>query len=125
MKNLRPIGRILFVIPFLFFGINHFIEVFQGYEPQYNTFIPLGPFTIILTGIILSAASIGIMFKKFVRISAVALAVLLFLFIATIHVPSLFADPTDKIAMINLFKDIALLGGSIWIVGFWTEYEKE
>ena len=43
-----------------------------------------------LTGIMLIAASISIITKKFVKFSTLMLAVLLFMFIITIHIPHLF-----------------------------------
>lgn len=123
MKNLRPVGRILFALPFLFFGINHFVEFIPLYDAELTTFIPLGPFTILLTGVLLVATSISIILKKYVKISATILAVLLFLFIVTIHLPLLIKGIQTEYALINLFKDFALMGGSLMIAGVCSEKE--
>jgi putative oxidoreductase len=82
MKNFTTIGRILFALPFALFGINHFIMM-DYYVGMLTSFIPLGAYTIILTGILLIAASISIITKKFVKQATIMLAVLLFIFIVT------------------------------------------
>jgi putative oxidoreductase len=123
MKRMTNIGRILYAIPFALFGINHFLMT-DYYVGMLTSFIPLGAYTIILTGIMLIAASISIISKKLVRLSTILLAILLFLFIVTIHIPHLFVD-TDKTAtIIALLKDISLMGGSMMIAGIYSEEEK-
>jgi putative oxidoreductase len=123
MKKMTTIGRILFAIPFAIFGINHFLMT-DYYVGMLTSFIPLGAYTIILTGIMLIAASISIISGKFVKLSTLLLAILLFLFIVTIHVPHLFND-TDKTAtIIALLKDISLMGGSLMIAGIYSEKDK-
>lgn len=122
MKQLSLIGRILFGLPFGILGLNHFI-MYNYYLGTTTSFIPIGGYTIIIAGIALIAASVAIISKKFIRPACLMLALLLFIFIVTIHIPGLF-DP-DKmkvnIALIELFKDTALLGGSLMIAGIFSE----
>jgi uncharacterized membrane protein len=123
MKNITTLGRILFAIPFAIFGINHFLMM-DYYVGMLTSFIPLGAYTIILTGIMLIATSISIISKKFVKISTITLAILLFLFIITIHIPNLITDADKTSSLIALLKDISLLGGSLMIAGIYSEEEK-
>lgn len=120
MKSRKLIGRILYALPFLFFGINHFIEIIPLYDPAFVSFIPLGPFTILMTGLLLIIASVGIILNKYIKPASILLAVLLFLFIVTIHIPHLIQGIASEYAMINLLKDVALLGGSIMLSDFFT-----
>lgn len=120
---MTTIGRILFAIPFAIFGINHFLMT-DYYLGMLTSFIPLGAYTIILTGIMLIAASISIIFKKFVKLSTILLAVLLFIFIITIHIPHLLHDTDKSITIIALLKDVSLMGGSLMIAGIYSEEEK-
>ena len=120
MKNITTIGRILFALPFALFGINHFIQR-EYYLGMLTSFIPLGAYTIILTGIMLIVASISIMTRKFVKFSTIMLAILLFIFIITIHIPHLFSDSDQTVTIIALLKDISLMGGSLMIAGIYTE----
>lgn len=122
MKKITDIGRILFAIPFALFGINHFLML-DYYLGMLTSFIPLGAYTIILTGIMLIATSISIIMKKFVTLSTIGLAVLLFIFIITIHIPHLFNEADRTTTIIALLKDISLLGGSLIIAGIYSEEE--
>jgi len=96
-----------------------------------STFIPGGGYTIIITGLALIAACISIIAKKYIQISCLLLALLLFIFILTIHIPGLFDSNPVKIlnmdtkvstlALIELFKDISLMGGALMIAGIYRE----
>jgi putative oxidoreductase len=123
MKNITTIGRILFAIPFALFGINHFLMT-DYYVGTLTSFIPLGAYTIIITGIMLILVSISIITKKFVKFSTLMLAILLFIFIVTIHIPHLIAGNDTNTTLIALLKDISLMGGSLMIAGIYSE-EKE
>jgi len=123
MKNLSTIGRILFAIPFAIFGLNHFLFL-SFYIGNVTSFIPLGPYTIILTGIFLIMASLSIVFNKYVKVSTILLAILLLIFILTIHIPVLFDPDKWQFALIELLKDTSLMGGSLMIAGMVFESEK-
>jgi putative oxidoreductase len=123
MKNLTTVGRILFALPFAIFGINHFLMM-DYYIGMLTSFIPLGAYTIILTGIMLIVASISIISKKFVKFSTIMLAALLFIFIVTIHIPHLFIEADRTVTLIALLKDISLLGGSLMIAGIYSEEQE-
>lgn len=121
MKNITVIGRILFALPFIIFGINHFLMM-DYYLGMLTSFVPLGAYTIIITGVLLIAAGVSIITKKYVMQSAILLAVLLLIFILTIHVPHLLSGGKDKtVTLIALLKDISLMGGSIMIAGICSQ----
>ncbi|MEI6750559.1 MAG: DoxX family protein [Bacteroidota bacterium] len=120
MKKLTTIGRILYAIPFIIFGINHFLFV-NFYIGNISSFIPLGPYTIILTGVFLIMAGLSILFNKYIQLSTILLAILLFIFIITIHIPGLFDPQQWQVALIELLKDTSLMGGSLLIAGIVRE----
>jgi putative oxidoreductase len=120
MKKLTTVGRILFALPFAIFGVNHFLMV-DYYVGMLTSFIPLGAYTIILTGILMIATSISIITRKFIIPSTIILAFLLFLFIVTIHIPHLFDKTIRTVTLIALLKDVSLMGGSIMIAGMSME----
>ena len=117
---MTTIGRILFAVPFALFGINHFLMT-DYYVGMLTSFVPQGAYTIILVGLLLIGASISIISKKYVRISTIMLACLLFIFIVTIHIPHLFHDEDKTATIIGLLKDISLMGGSLMIAGIYSE----
>jgi putative oxidoreductase len=116
MKHLSTIGRILFALPFGILGVNHFLMT-DMYIMQATSFIPGMGFTILLVGLALIAASVSIILNKMVKTACFLLAILLGLFIVTIHIPNLFEPSKSAIALIELFKDTALLGGALMIAG--------
>ena len=116
MKNLTTIGRILYALPFAIIGLNHFLFL-DFYIGNYSSFIPLGPYTIMLTGVFMIMASISIIINKYIELSTILLALLLFIFIVTIHIPGLFNGEKYQVALIELLKDTSLLGGSLLIAG--------
>lgn len=123
MKSITSLGRILFAFPFAILGLNHFLMA-DYYVGMLTSFIPLGAYTIVLTGIMLIVTSISIIIKKYVRFSTIVLAVLLFLFIITIHIPHLIHHDAERMAsLIALFKDLSLMGGSLMIAGIYSEEE--
>jgi putative oxidoreductase len=124
MKKITSLGRILFAIPFIIFGINHFVMK-DYYLGMLTSFIPTGGYTIIITGIMLIVAGISIATKQYVKFCTLMLALLLFIFIITIHIPHLFI-PGDKTAtLIALLKDISLMGGSLMIAGIYSDDKED
>ena len=123
MKKITTIGRILFALPFAIFGINHFLMM-DYYMGMLTSFIPRTGFIMILTGIMLILASISIITKKFVTISTLLLATLLFIFIVTIHIPHLINGIDTTTTLIALLKDVSLMGGSLMIAGIYSEEDK-
>ena len=124
MKNLTTFGRIIFALPFAILGLNHFLFL-DYYIGNLSSFIPLGPYTVMLTGIFLIMASISIIINKYVRISTILLAVMLLIFILSIHIPGLFNPQSWRVAFIELLKDTSLMGGSLMIAGMVQENENK
>jgi uncharacterized membrane protein len=128
MKYLTTIGRILFALPFGIMGLNHFLMT-SYYVGMMSTFIPGGGYTIIITGLALIAACISIIAKRYIQLSCLLLALLLFLFILTIHIPGLFNTTEvtilsmhtkfSTLAFIELLKDASLMGGALMIAGIY------
>jgi uncharacterized membrane protein YphA (DoxX/SURF4 family) len=120
MRNISNIGRILFALPFGIFGINHFLMM-DYYIGMLTSFIPKTGYIMILTGIMLIAASISIITKKFVVLSTLMLASLLLLFILTIHIPHLVHGIDRTVTLITLLKDVSLMGGALMIAGIYKD----
>jgi len=113
MKNLAILGRILFALPFGIMGLNHFLmkDYFLG---MMSSFIPGGAYTVLLTGAILILASILIILNFNLKLVCYGIALLLLIFILSIHIPQLYTS-NWQIALIELLKDTGLMGGAIMI----------
>lgn len=116
MNNFTTFGRILFAIPFGLFGINH-LFFYDWYIGNFTSFLPIGPFSVVITGIVMILASISIITKKYITLTTQVLAIMLFIFIAAIHIPHLINGEDTTMVTITLLKDISLIGGSLMISG--------
>jgi putative oxidoreductase len=118
MKNLKIIGRVLFGLPFGILGLNHFFMK-NYYLGMVTSFIPGSGYSILVVGIVLILVSVSIILNKYIRTACITLAILLALFIVTIHIPNIFVKENSTIAMIDLMKDTALMGGALLIAGLY------
>ena len=111
---MRRIGRILFAIPMGVFGLFHFLhgQMMAGMVPAY---VPGGILWVYITGLALIAAAVSIVLEKQDKLATQLLAVLLGVFILTIHLPGLGNPQMMQMSMMALLKDLGLLGGALVI----------
>lgn len=109
-------GRITFAVPFLIFGINHFMNA-QGMGGMVPEYIPGGAIWVYITGVVHILAAIAILIKKWVKIASILLAVMLLIFALTIHLPAFMEGNQAELG--NILKNIALAGGALVIGGIY------
>lgn len=114
------IGTILYAIVMGFFGANHFLNagMMQGAVPS---FLPGGIVWVYITGAAFVLAAIAILINFQSKLAGYLLALMLFIFVGTIHVPAYThaADAMAKgMAMTNLLKDIGLAAAALMIAGY-------
>lgn len=114
MGLLGIIGRLLFAIPFVIFGLVHFMKgaAMVGMVP-----VPGGVFWVYLTGLAMILAGVAILANKMASVAAALLGVLLLIYVVTIHVPNVLSaeGPQLQMSLSSLLKDTALAGGA-WII---------
>ncbi len=105
------IGRLLYGLVFIVFGLNHFINVsaLSGIVP-----IPGGAFWVYVTGLAILAAAIAILTGKQARLACQLLGILLFIFALTIHLPAMINQGVMA-GLSNFLKDTAL-GAAAWVI---------
>ena len=118
MNNLKNIGRIMFAVPFGMFGMMH-IMMASNMTGMVPSWVPGGVLWVYVTGMALVAAAISIIAKKQIYLASVLLAVLLGVFVMTIHLPALLGG--DQMAMGGMLKDISLAGGALLIAGLFKD----
>jgi len=109
--NISKIGKYLYAIPMVIFGLFHFLNAsaMAGMVP-----IPGGVFWIYLTGLSLILAGVSIIIQKLDDWSSFLLAVMLLVFVLTIHLPGVLAGgEMAQMYMTNLLKDLTLAGGAL------------
>ena len=110
------VARILYAVPFLIFGLNHFMNanMLKGMVPS---FVPIPIFWVYLIGLALIAAAVSILTKKYTRLACLSLAALLMVFVLTMHIPGLMDEKTMMLSMMNMLKDTALSGAALMFAG--------
>lgn len=112
----KVLGRVLFSVPFIVFGINHVLNsanmgamVLAGW--------PMAQVLVLVSGLAMLAGAVGIISGKQGLYASLGIALLLVIFIATVHIPGLIAAGSDQakqlFPMLGLMKDTGLLGGAL------------
>lgn len=114
MKNLNSTARIIFGIPFLLFGIMHFAFA-KGMAGMIPSWLPGGVLWVYVSGAGLVLASISFFINKMTKLSGLLLALLLLIFILTLHLPGMANEATRQMAMTGLLKDMGLLAGALMV----------
>jgi uncharacterized membrane protein len=102
--------------PLAVFGAEHLAggPILAGLVPRW---IPAPLFWAYFVGVALIAAALSLSLKRYVRWSAPLLALMIFIFVLTIHVPGVFAHPHDRIFWTVMFRDTSFAGGALILAG--------
>jgi putative oxidoreductase len=109
-------ARIIFALPFLVFGIFHFINT-TAMAGMVLPNWPLASILVYLSGAGLILAALSIIIDKYAKLATLLLAAELLLLIVTIHIPGLGNTQTAQMSMMGLLKDMSLMGGALVISG--------
>jgi putative oxidoreductase len=115
ISPLTKLGRFLLAIPMAVFGILHFMAAnnMAAMVP-----IPGGAIWVYITGAALIAAAVSIIIQKKSRLAATLLAIMLLIFVLSIHLPGVLAGGDGgQMSMMSLLKDIAIAGGALVYAG--------
>lgn len=115
-KLMGYIGRLLYAFPFLGFGIENLMDA-SGKAGIVPSYIPGGIFWIYFTGVAMILAALALITGKQAREACLGLAVMLLVFIVTIHLPHLANPQTKAMGLIQFYKDISLMGAALVLAG--------
>ncbi|HJZ71561.1 MAG TPA: hypothetical protein VKE51_07445 [Vicinamibacterales bacterium] len=107
-------SNLCFAIPLAVFGALHLFgpQIVIGLVPRY---MPWRWFWVYFVGCALIAASLSIATKIAVRWSGLLFGIMMFLFVAMIHLPGALARPYDRIIWTVVFREMSFGGGG-WIL---------
>ncbi len=108
MNAITGLGKYLFALPILVFGLFHFMNA-QGMAGMVP--LPGGVFWVYLTGVALLAAGVAILLGKYDKLAAVLLGLMLVIFALSIHLPGVMGG--NQSSMPSLLKDLAMAGGAL------------
>jgi uncharacterized membrane protein len=109
------IGKIVFSLVLLIFGLFHFMNAsdMSGMVPEW---VPGGVFWVYATGVFLIAGAVAIIINRMASLAALLLAVLLLIFVLTIHLPSVMAGGDGaQMATTMLLKDLSMAAAALYI----------
>ncbi len=121
LDKLAVLGPAFFAASLATFGAEHLAGarfIMQAVPP----WMPGRLFWAYFVGFALLAAAISILVMKYVRLSAMLLGIMIFLFVLLLHVPRVIANPRDRISWAVLLRDLAFAGAAWALAG--TEFRQ-
>ena len=109
-------GRLVYAIPMAVFATEHFTDA-QDVSRIVPSWIPAHRFWVYLVGTALIAAAVSIIVKRQARLAATLLGIMLCLFVVSIHIPRVVANPRDRFAWAVALRDLAFSGGAFAFAG--------
>jgi hypothetical protein len=118
------VGRIIFTIPFLAFGVRHlmYASMMAGLVP-----VPGGVIWVYITGIAMIAASVAAITGIQGKNAMLLLALMLLVFAVGVQLPAMLSsDPMIKMGgTVSFYKDLGLMGGALILAGVFAAKEKK
>jgi putative oxidoreductase len=109
MKNLPFIGKFMYLIPLVIFGLFHFMNA-DGMAGMVPAFLPAKVVWVYLTGLALIAAVGAVIVGKKAKLALQLLGLMLLLFAILLWLPG--AIGGDQTATSMFLKDMALAGAA-------------
>lgn len=114
LDKIVALGNLCFAVPLAVFGALHLAS--PGFVVDIvPTYMPWRMFWVYFVGCALIAASVSIATDVGVRWSGLLFGIMMFLFVAMIHLPGALARPHDRIIRTIVFREMSF-GGAAWIL---------
>jgi uncharacterized membrane protein len=114
LDKIVALTNVCFAVPLAVFGALHLFgaRIVLGLVPPY---MPGRLFWVYAIGVALIAASLSIAVRIAVRWSGLLFGIMMFLFVAMIHLPGALRAPHDRIIWMIVFREMSF-GGAGWIL---------
>jgi len=117
LDRIVALGSLCFAIPLAVFGALHLSS--PGFVlPIVPPFVPWRMFWVYLVGGALIAAALSISTNIGVRWSGLLFGIMMFLFVAMIHLPGALSRPHDRIIRTIVFREMSFGGGGWILAGY-------
>jgi uncharacterized membrane protein len=115
-EKLIILGCVFFAAPLAVFSAEHFGGA-RFIQTAIPSWIPWHLFWAYFVGVALLAAATSLTVRKFVRSSSTLLGLMFFLFVCTIHIPNVVANPKDRFAWAVVLRDLSFGAGAWALAG--------
>jgi uncharacterized membrane protein len=114
VEKIVALSNLCFAIPLAVFGAEHLsgASFIMLAVPSY---MPWRLFWAYFVGVALLSASLSIATKIQVRWSGLLFGIMMFLFVAMVHIPRVLASPGDRFAWVIVIREMSFAGGA-WIL---------
>jgi len=114
LDKIVALSNLCFAIPLAVFGAEH-VTGARFIMNDVPVYMPWRLFWVYFVGCALIAASLSIATKIQARWSGLLFGIMMFLFVAMIHIPRALANPHDRIPWVIVFREMSF-GGAGWIL---------
>lgn len=114
----------LFGVPWLVFGIQHFMYA-DFVASLVPTYFPARLFFAYFTGAAMFVAGVSLIINIKSRLAATLLGVMLLMFVLLIHIPKLVGDPTVMMTWTRALQDVAIASAALMLAGALSKQEAE
>ena len=108
------IGRVLFCVPLIIYGVKHFLGAKEIGE-RLPDYFPSPEIWIYAIGVFLLASAISILTKKAIKWGAFMLGIMLFLFVFFIHLPEMFDEEVIQSDFPGFLGNLGFMGAAFFI----------
>ena len=116
LDKIVALSNLCFAVPLAVFAALHLSGV-DFVLPIVPSYMPWRLFWAYFVGFALLAASLSIATKIQVRWSGLLFGIMMFLFVAMVHIPRVLANPRDRIAWVIVFREMSFAGGGWLLAG--------
>jgi uncharacterized membrane protein len=112
--KIGALSNLYFAVPLAVFGAEH-LSAARFIMLSVPSYMPWRLFWAYFVGFALLSASLSIATKIQVRWSGLLFGIMMFLFVAMVHIPRVFASPSDRIPWTIVIREMSFAGGG-WIL---------
>lgn len=123
LNKVTLLGCIFVAAPLAVFGTEHLLTptALVGMVPSW---IPAPLFWVYFVGFGLFAAALSFTTKRYLRWSALLLAIMFFIFVATMDAPGVAANAKDRLSWTLMLREGAFAGGALALAG-WARLQSD
>jgi uncharacterized membrane protein len=114
LDKIVALSNLCFAIPLAVFGAEHLSSA-KFIMLAVPSYMPWRLFWAYFVGVALLASSLSIASKIQVRWSGLLFGIMMFLFVAMVHIPPVLASPSDRIPWTIVIREMSFAGGA-WIL---------
>lgn len=119
MINLPLVGRAMYSLMFIMYGVSHFTKLDMLTQYAAGTGVPAPKFAVVLTGVMILAGGLGVLLGYWAKLGAAIIFLFLIPTSLAMHAFWTIEDPAEAMPeMAQFFKNISMAGAALLIIYF-------